>query len=87
MENGGRLFIGATAEKEGVAIVVRDTGCGIEPTNLLRIFDPYFTTKQNGTGLGLALSLKIIEEHGGTIRVSSQPQQGSTVTIVLPTAG
>jgi two-component system sensor histidine kinase HydH len=86
MPNGGNLYIHGTKEENNIAIIVSDTGVGIEATMLSRIFDPYFTTKQEGTGLGLALSLKIVEEHGGTIRVVSEPGKGSAFTIILPAA-
>jgi signal transduction histidine kinase len=67
-----------------VAIEVRDQGIGIAPDNLGRVFDPYFTTRRAGTGLGLAISRNIIEGLGGTITVSSRPEQGTDVRIELP---
>ncbi len=73
-------------EQKGIEINVSDTGCGIAPENLDKLFDPFFTTKEvgNGTGLGLAVSYGIIERHGGTIRVHSKVNEGSTFTIWLP---
>ena len=67
-----------------LAIVVEDTGAGIPPEARRRIFEPFFTTKARGTGLGLAVARRVIEEHGGTIEVTSQPGQGTTFTIRLP---
>jgi two-component system sensor histidine kinase HydH len=67
-----------------VRVEVRDTGVGIAPQDLGRIFDPYFTTKPSGAGLGLAIVQKIVDAHGGEIRVESTPGQGTTVTILLP---
>ncbi len=67
-----------------VKITVRDTGVGIPKENLPRIFDPYFTTKQGGSGLGLATTYSIIHKHDGSIMVDSQPGTGSTFTILLP---
>ena len=67
-----------------VEITITDTGCGIAPENLARIFDPYFTTKAGGTGLGLATSFSIIKQHGGILDVRSQLGRGSTFTILLP---
>lgn len=67
-----------------VNIVLRDTGMGIPQDRLTRIFDPYFTTKDSGTGLGLTIVYKIVKEHGGDIRVESEENRGSTFTVVLP---
>jgi nitrogen fixation/metabolism regulation signal transduction histidine kinase len=67
-------------------VVVRDDGPGMGRETLERIFDLYFSTKDSGTGLGLPITRKIIEEHGGTIRVSSEPGRGTEVTIELPAA-
>jgi nitrogen fixation/metabolism regulation signal transduction histidine kinase len=66
------------------AIAVRDTGPGMSRETAGRIFELYFSTKDAGTGLGLPITKKIIEEHGGTIRVASEPGRGTTVTIELP---
>ena len=68
-------------------IDIADDGEGIGAENLGKIFDPYFTTKSDGTGLGLALSAKIIEEHQGTISVDSTPGRGTTVHLRLRTLG
>ena len=65
------LTVKLHGENGWVLLSIADTGCGIASQNLKKIFDPYFTTKNNGTGLGLALSLKIVEEHGGKLLVSS----------------
>jgi len=66
------------------AIAVRDTGPGMSRETAGRIFELYFSTKDAGTGLGLPITKKIVEEHGGTIRVASEPGRGTTVTIELP---
>jgi signal transduction histidine kinase len=63
---------------------VKDNGVGIESRHLDKIFDPYFTTKDEGTGLGLALCHRIVEEHGGVIRVESAPGKGATFTLYFP---
>jgi len=70
----------------GVEITIADNGCGIPPENLDKLFDPFFTTKEvgQGTGLGLSVSLGIIHEHGGTIRVQSEIGKGSRFFIWLP---
>jgi two-component system sensor histidine kinase HydH len=85
MEDGGLLSV-ALAELPGerIRIEIRDTGVGIAPQDLGRIFDPYFTTKPSGAGLGLAIVQKIVDAHGGEIQVESTPGQGTTVTILLP---
>jgi two-component system, NtrC family, sensor kinase len=73
-------------ETDGVRIDVADTGCGIEPANRERIFDPFYTTKPigEGTGLGLSISYGIVQEHHGTIDVQSVPGEGSCFTVLLP---
>jgi len=74
------------ADQRGVEITIADTGCGIPQENLDKLFDPFFTTKEvgQGTGLGLSVSLGIVQRHGGTIRVQSEVGRGSTFTIWLP---
>ncbi len=77
------------AGQSGIEIAIADTGCGIPPEHLDKLFDPFFTTKEvgRGTGLGLAVSLGIVQRHGGTIKVSSQKGEGSTFTIWVPLEG
>lgn len=86
MEHGGELQVTVQEgpQPDTVAITVRDTGCGIAEDILERVMDPYFTTKPEGTGLGLAMVYKIIDEHGGTIRIVSKEGEGTTVSITLP---
>lgn len=67
-----------------VVIQIRDTGCGIGPDILPRIFEPFFTSRPDGSGLGLTVSRRIIAQHGGTINVESTPGVGTTFTIVFP---
>jgi signal transduction histidine kinase len=81
---GGRVSLAARREDGGHAIEVRDTGRGIEPDHLPRIFDLYFTTKADGTGVGLAVTQQIVAAHGGTIEVDSRPGAGTTMTVRLP---
>jgi len=87
MEQGGRLDIYVACDGGYVTFTVKDTGCGVHKDDIPRVFDPYFTTKPQGTGLGLAMSVKIIEEHGGTISFQSDPENGTTVTVILPANG
>jgi len=85
MEQGGDLGVTFSQYSERmVRIDVSDTGTGIDETNLPHIFDPYFTTKPAGTGLGLAIVYRIVEAHGGEIRVESKPRKGTTVSVFLP---
>ena len=67
-----------------VRLVVADNGAGIAPADLARIFDPYFTTKRGGTGLGLPIAKNIVEGLGGTITVASAPGRGTQIQIDLP---
>lgn len=92
MPKGGRLRIdmessGSNGKPAGsVALRIADTGEGIPPAHLHRIFDPYFTTRERGTGLGLFIAHKIIEEHRGAIQVASAPGEGTTFLISFPLA-
>jgi two-component system NtrC family sensor kinase len=67
-----------------VSVEVRDWGTGMDEAALARIFQPFFTTKPKGMGLGLSISRTIVEAHGGTLSVHSAPGQGSTFRIELP---
>ena len=85
MEGGGILSVALFSMTDRrIRIEVRDTGVGIDPKDLDRIFDPYFTTKSSGTGLGLAIVQKIIEAYRGEIQVASTPGLGTTVSVILP---
>jgi signal transduction histidine kinase len=68
-----------------IALHVTDTGPGISPESATRIFEPYYSTKRGGTGLGLPTTRRIVEEHGGTLTLHSAPGQGTSFTITLPT--
>ena len=86
MEKGGQLLVtlGNKEHDQGVELRISDTGDGIAPELLPQVFYPYFTTKQGGTGIGLAISQKIIADHGGSIELESEPGKGTTVIILLP---
>ncbi|MDQ3753904.1 MAG: ATP-binding protein [Acidobacteriota bacterium] len=87
--DGGRITLATEVNDEDGSIIIRvsDTGIGIAPENVARIYDPFFTTKGvgRGTGLGLAVSYGIVQEHAGHISVASQPGQGTTFRISIPT--
>ena len=86
IEGRGRITVSTQRQGDTVSISIADTGAGIPPDNLTRIFDPGFTTKGVGvgTGLGLSTSYRIIKDHGGEIEVQSTPGEGSVFTIRLP---
>jgi two-component system, NtrC family, sensor kinase len=88
METGGTLAIRVWSEDGFARIDVADSGQGIQPENLARIYDPFFTTKaaRKGTGLGLSVTYGIVREHGGTIEVESHPGAGSRFRVELPLA-
>ncbi|MDD4355647.1 MAG: ATP-binding protein [Smithellaceae bacterium] len=81
MSGGGKLSVRLQTQKESVEVTVSDTGAGIRESDLPRIFDPYFTSKPAGTGLGLAVVQKIMEAHGGTVGVESKEGLGTKVTL------
>ncbi len=86
-DRGGRISITCKRINDEIEIVIDDTGCGMDAELIAHIFDPYYTTKAvKGTGLGLFITRKVIEQHRGTITVASEPDAGSTLTIRLPTA-
>jgi PAS domain S-box-containing protein len=88
MPHGGSLTINSRSVDTSLVVDFRDTGVGIPPENIARIYDPFFTTKEvgQGTGLGLALSYGIIQEHGGRIFVESRLGEGTHFTVKIPTA-
>jgi len=84
MENGGTIWISTEVGDLGVSISFRDTGTGIEKEDLNKIFNPFFTTKEEGTGLGLSVSNRIIQDHNGYITIDSVVNEGTIVVIYLP---
>jgi len=84
MKNKGELIIRSKIIGDEVHIEIIDTGPGISPENQNRIFDPYYTTRGGGTGLGLPTCRRVVEEHNGHIILHSEPGKGSNFTIVLP---
>lgn len=86
MPNGGWLGIRIRTDGEAAIVEVSDTGAGIAPESLSRIYDPFFTTKApgQGTGLGLSITYAVIQEHHGAVKCDSEPGQGTRFTLTLP---
>jgi len=85
---GGKISIVVSAEEDGrrVRIDVQDTGRGINEADIIKVFEPYYSTKETGTGLGLAIVKKAVDDHDGSISVKSKEGEGTTFTITLPVA-
>jgi hypothetical protein len=88
MPKGGWLSVSARVRGDEAVVDVGDTGIGIPPEHLARIYDPFFTTKGEGrgTGLGLSVTFGIVNEHGGTLSCESEPGQGTRFRLALPLA-
>jgi len=88
MPEGGTITVTTRSQDQEASIEIADTGCGIPEEHLERLFEPFFTTKppEQGTGLGLAVAHQLIAAHGGHIGITSQVNQGTTVTVTLPLA-
>jgi hypothetical protein len=84
IESAGTVRVEIGSREGCASVVVSDTGCGIPAQNLANIFRPFYTTKGNGTGLGLSLAHRIVEEHYGRVEVSSVVGKGSTFEVLLP---
>ncbi len=85
MPDGGKVFIHLTrTDSHSISLCFTDEGVGIPKSKLAKLGEPFFTTKENGTGLGFMISKKIIEDHNGSIEVRSEINQGTTVVIRLP---
>jgi signal transduction histidine kinase len=87
MPEGGTLTIRTRATADGIVASVTDTGAGIPPENLEKVFQPLFTTKTRGIGLGLAVSRRLAAANGGTLRLTSRMGEGSTFTVAFPLNG
>jgi PAS domain S-box-containing protein len=84
MTNGGLLKIGARTSEQFLAITFKDTGPGITPERLANMFEPFSTTKADGSGLGLMIVQRIVRDHGGQLEIHSEPHAGTTFTLLLP---
>lgn len=87
MPEGGELNITTRLKDENVEVIINDTGSGINRSDIRRVFDPFYSTKVKGTGLGLALTMKTVEGHGGDIICESTIAKGTTMTISFPVEG
>ena len=84
MKDGGAITITLASDDETVSVAFRDTGLGMSAEQLAHLFEPYRTTKEKGTGLGLMISKRIVRDHGGTIDAESAVGAGTTFTVRLP---
>lgn len=84
MPEGGNLAISAKTSEGNVRIILQDSGIGVSKENLPKLFDPFFSTKSKGLGLGLAMTKRVAEEHGGKVIFQSEEGKGSAITISLP---
>jgi signal transduction histidine kinase len=80
----GNIMIRLLKDEKACKIILEDNGCGIPPENLGSLFEPYFTSKKNGMGLGLAMTLNIVKAHLGEIEVTSEVNKGTNFIITLP---
>ena len=87
MPGAGMLSLTADRNGQSVRLSVSDTGGGMDNEALRRVFEPYFSTKATGTGLGLPIAKRNVELQGGTIELQSEPGRGTTVTMVFPASG
>jgi two-component system, cell cycle sensor histidine kinase and response regulator CckA len=85
MKNGGTLTVHVACPGDRVSIVFEDTGPGIEPQDIGNVFDPFFTTKEAGTGLGLTIVRKIVDQHAGEVHLDSARGKGTRVEVTIPT--
>ncbi len=84
MEHGGKLYIQTDFDKEQAILVIKDTGCGMSPEQLSNIFEPLYTTKPRGIGLGMSIVKILVEKHKGTIDVQSRQNIGTKITVFFP---
>lgn len=84
MPNGGAVIMSAAAEAENAIIQVRDQGCGVSENEMKHLYDPFFTTKETGTGLGLPVAHQIVAQLGGSLTARNNPEGGMTFSVQLP---
>ena len=83
-ERDGKVTLAISHADGVVEVQVRDNGCGIAPEQATRLFSPYFTTKKHGTGLGLFVTRRLVNDHGGSVSFDSAPGEGTTFRVALP---
>lgn len=86
IEDRGEIHVRCATSENAVTLVITDTGCGMTPEQLEQVFSPFYTTKEKGTGLGLAVAAKIVEGHGGWLRAESEWGKGATLLVCLSKA-
>jgi signal transduction histidine kinase len=87
MEEGGTLTIMTTGDGKEIEVIFTDTGVGIQKESITQLFEPFYTTRENGTGLGLTITKRIVEEYGGKIDIESEVAKGTTVRVSIPGKG
>ncbi|MFY0546203.1 transporter substrate-binding domain-containing protein [Brevibacillus sp. H7] len=87
MNSGGTLDISAKFKQDYIEVIIRDSGEGIDPDDVSKVFEPFFTRKAEGVGLGLSICYRLMEENAGSIEVRSEKGMGTTVILQLPSAG
>jgi len=84
MPDGGKIYVSVSSNNNGINIAFEDEGTGIPEELLKKIWDPFFSTKDKGTGLGLGIVKNIIEAHNGTIQIGNRETAGSRVFVTIP---
>ena len=84
MPKGGKLFIQTNQQDNHLTVSIQDTGCGISDKDLPHIFEPLYSTKEKGSGLGLSIVYNIIKEHNGNIKVKNKIREGTELIVELP---
>jgi len=85
-QRGGQVIVASAADKNGLFVTVKDNGAGMDSETMAHLFEPFYTTKSSGTGLGMPIARKIFEEHGGTLAVTSKLGGGTVATVHLPSS-
>jgi len=87
MQDGGSLALTTDSDEAFVYLRIKDSGCGIARDDISKIYEPFFTTKSGGHGLGMMIVMRIMREHGGSVGIDSTPGAGTTVTLQFPNPG